>query len=104
MPRGLIETGSILTTINLVRSSQMLGVIPHTVADLHAAHAAVFAAGVPAQGGMGVHAVAAALLVHAGSKSLAAWVAGGPSYLHALAPGLWLHTLLVAVGIIVLSA
>lgn len=38
MPRGLIETGSILTTINLVRSSQMVGVIPHTVADLHAAH------------------------------------------------------------------
>ena len=38
MPRGVIETGSILTTINLVRSSLMVGVIPHTVADLHAAH------------------------------------------------------------------
>ncbi|WP_304351950.1 LysR family transcriptional regulator [Comamonas testosteroni] len=38
LPRGLIETGSILTTINLVRSSNMVGVIPRTVADLHAAH------------------------------------------------------------------
>ena len=38
LPRGLIETGSILTTINLVRSSNMVGVIPRTVADLHADH------------------------------------------------------------------
>lgn len=38
LPRGLIETGSILTTINLVRNSNMVGVIPRTVADLHAAH------------------------------------------------------------------
>ncbi|MEG3000899.1 MAG: LysR family transcriptional regulator [Comamonas sp.] len=38
LPRGRIETGSILTTINLVRSSDMVGVIPHTVADLHAQH------------------------------------------------------------------
>jgi DNA-binding transcriptional LysR family regulator len=36
LPRGLIETGSILTTINLVRSSQMLGVIPLAVAQAHA--------------------------------------------------------------------
>jgi DNA-binding transcriptional LysR family regulator len=32
VPRGLIETGSILTTINLVRGSQLLGVIPEAVA------------------------------------------------------------------------
>ena len=38
MPRGVIETGSILTTINLVRSSHMVGVIPHTVAEINAAH------------------------------------------------------------------
>ena len=38
LPRGLIETGSILTTINLVRSSNLVGVIPRTVADLHAEH------------------------------------------------------------------
>jgi len=35
LPRGLIETGSILTTINLVRSSDMLGVIPQTVGALN---------------------------------------------------------------------
>lgn len=40
-PRGLIETGSILTTINLVRSSQMLGVIPEAVARGHADHGMV---------------------------------------------------------------
>jgi molybdate transport repressor ModE-like protein len=38
LPRGLIETGSILTTINLVRSSRMLGVIPQSVARVHAEH------------------------------------------------------------------
>ncbi|MNV99666.1 HTH-type transcriptional regulator GbpR [compost metagenome] len=38
MPRGLIETGSILTTINLVRSSDMLGVIPETVGALNDAY------------------------------------------------------------------
>lgn len=38
LPRGLIETGSILTTINLVRSSDMLGVIPQTVGALNDAH------------------------------------------------------------------
>ncbi|MBS0609460.1 MAG: LysR family transcriptional regulator [Proteobacteria bacterium] len=38
LPRGLIETGSILTTMNLVRSSDMVGVIPQAVADINAAH------------------------------------------------------------------
>lgn len=32
LPRGLIETGSILTTISLVGASDFLGVIPHSVA------------------------------------------------------------------------
>lgn len=38
LPRGLIETGSILTTMNLIRSSDMVGVIPQTVAEINAAH------------------------------------------------------------------
>lgn len=38
LPRGLIETGSILTTMNLVRSSDMVGVIPQAVADINAGH------------------------------------------------------------------
>ena len=41
MPRGLIETGSILTTLNLVDRSQMLGVIPATVAMRNAEHGLV---------------------------------------------------------------
>lgn len=38
IPRGLIETGSILTTLNLVDRSNMLGVIPLTVAGRNADH------------------------------------------------------------------
>jgi DNA-binding transcriptional LysR family regulator len=38
MPRGLIETGSILTTINLVTRSELLGVIPESVARRDAKH------------------------------------------------------------------
>ncbi|MES2972221.1 MAG: LysR family transcriptional regulator [Pseudomonadota bacterium] len=38
MPRGLTETGSILTTINLIRRSQMIGVIPALVARRDADH------------------------------------------------------------------
>lgn len=38
MPRGLIETGSMLTSINLVRSSQMVTVLPATVASYQAEH------------------------------------------------------------------
>ncbi|MFZ1181468.1 MAG: LysR family transcriptional regulator [Herbaspirillum sp.] len=38
LPRGLIETGSILTSINLVRSSRMVAVIPATVARSNAEH------------------------------------------------------------------
>ena len=38
MPRGLVETGSILTTINLIRKSPMIGVIPETVARREAEH------------------------------------------------------------------
>lgn len=41
MPRGLIETGSILTTMSLVARSQMLGAIPATVAQRNAEHGLV---------------------------------------------------------------
>jgi DNA-binding transcriptional LysR family regulator len=41
LPRGLIETGSILTTINLVRDSHLLAVIPETVALGDAQHGKV---------------------------------------------------------------
>ena len=38
MPHGLIQTGSILTTLSLVDRSDMLGVIPLTVAERNARH------------------------------------------------------------------
>lgn len=38
LPQGLIETGSILTTINLVRRSELIGVIPEAVAQRDAEH------------------------------------------------------------------
>lgn len=41
MPRGLIETGSILTTMSLVGRSRMLGAIPATVAQRNAEHGLV---------------------------------------------------------------
>jgi len=43
MPRGLIETGSILTTMSLVARSHMLGAIPATVAQVNAQHGLVAA-------------------------------------------------------------
>ena len=38
LPKGLIETGSILTTINLIRRSQLVSVIPDAVAQRDAGH------------------------------------------------------------------
>ena len=38
LPKGLIETGSILTTINLIRRSELVAVIPETVARRDAEH------------------------------------------------------------------
>ena len=74
----------------------MAGALVAAMADLHSALAAVFAATEPMSGSVGVWAVALALLVHAASKSFTAVFAGGWPYLRWLAPGLWLHTVLVA--------
>ena len=76
------------------------GALVAAMADLHAAMAAVFVGTQPVPGGVGVWAVAAALLVHAASKSLTAGLSGGWTYLRWLAPGLWLHTVLVAAGVV----
>jgi DNA-binding transcriptional LysR family regulator len=38
MPKGLIETGSILTTINLIRESNLIAVVPEAVARRDAKH------------------------------------------------------------------
>lgn len=47
LPRGLIETGSMLTSINLVRQSQMVSVLPTTVASYHADHGLLHAVPCP---------------------------------------------------------
>lgn len=78
----------------------LAGALLAALADLHAALAAVFSATLPASGAAGAWAVALALLVHAASKSVTAGFAGGGAYLRWLAPGLWLHTVLVAAGVI----
>lgn len=38
LPKGLVETGSILTTINLIRRSNLIAVIPAAVAESDAKH------------------------------------------------------------------
>ena len=38
LPAGLIETASILTTTHLIARSEMIAVIPHSVASGYAAH------------------------------------------------------------------
>lgn len=82
----------------------LVGVLLAAMADLHAAMAAVFSSADPSQGRATVGAVVLALLVHAASKSLTAWLAGGWPYLRALVPGLWAHTALVVALLVWLSA
>ncbi|NDP64891.1 LysR family transcriptional regulator [Polaromonas sp.] len=38
LPRGLIETASILTTTNLIAETEMIGVVPLSIADTYARH------------------------------------------------------------------
>lgn len=38
LPRGLIETASILTTTNLIAETDMIGVVPRSIADTYARH------------------------------------------------------------------
>ncbi len=75
----------------------LAGVVLGSLADLHAALAAVFTEGPPNP--VAERAVVLALLVHAASKTVTAIVSGGWTYARWLAPGLWLHTL---VGVAVL--
>ncbi len=76
------------------------GALVAALADLHAALAAVFAATASTSGQVAAWTVALALLVHAASKSFTAGLTGGGAYLRWLAPGLWLHTMLVAAAVV----
>lgn len=71
------------------------GTMIASLADLHAAMAAVFASSGASLSSHDAVPVMLALAVHAGSKSVTAGLVGGRRYLLWLAPGLWAHTLLV---------
>ena len=72
----------------------LVGALLGALVDLHSALSAVFASAAPRADGAALQALMLALVVHAGSKSVTAGVAGGWRYLAWLAPGLWVHTLL----------
>ncbi len=84
-------------------AGMLAGALLAGLADVHAAAAAVLMHALPGQpAAMGVeHALMAALLVHAVSKSGVAWVSGGGAYAAAVAPGVLAHTL-VFVGVMAL--
>lgn len=101
--RGTAVVAALLTGVQaMVHAFQLwqggagllIGALLGALVDLHSALSAVFAAAAPALDGAGLQAVMLALVVHAGSKSVTAVVAGGWRYLAWLAPGLWVHTLL----------
>lgn len=107
--RGAAAVAGLLSAIQLVvhalqrwlgDAGLVAGALVASMADLHSAMAAVFSATTPESGPAGVWAVALALLVHAGSKSFTAGLTGGSAYLRWLAPGLWLHTVLVAMTLV----
>ncbi|MCU0763068.1 MAG: DUF4010 domain-containing protein [Hydrogenophaga sp.] len=77
----------------------LVGALLGALADLHASLAAVFVSMAP--GSSGLQAVALALSVHAASKSLTAAFSGGRHYVAWLAPGLWAHTGLAVVWLVV---
>lgn len=98
--RGALAVAALLTGVQLLvhllqrwlgDAGLLAGVLLGSLADLHAALAAVFSEGPPAP--MAERAVMLALLAHAASKTVTAVVSGGWAYARWLAPGLWLHTL-----------
>lgn len=101
--RGAAAVAALLTGVQaMVQGLQLgwgsaglwIGTLLAALADLHAALGAAFSASSPGTDSSAV--VAAALLLHAGSKSLTAGLTGGWRYLAWLAPGLWLHSALAA--------
>lgn len=81
----------------LGQTGLLVGTLLASMADLHAALAAVFASSGPVLASDAVWPVMLALGVHAASKSLTAGLVGGWIFLRWLAPGLWLHTAVVVV-------
>ncbi len=105
--RGALVVAALLTGVQLLvhllqrwlgDAGLLAGVLLGSLADLHAALAAVFSEGPPAP--VSERAVMLALLAHASSKTVTAVVSGGWAYARWLVPGLWLHTL---VGVAILA-
>jgi len=78
----------------LGQAGLIAGTLVASLADLHAALAAVFATSGSALSFADAVPVMLALTVHAGSKSVTAGLVGRWPYLRWLAPGLWAHTAL----------
>ena len=70
----------------------LAGTLLASLAELHSAVAAVIAATLPGDGQHPEITIAAALVVHAISKSINAGVTGGWRYALALVPGMVVHT------------
>ncbi len=86
-------------TLWLGEAGLIVGSLLGALADLHSALAAVFTTGPPAP--IGHQAVMGALAVHAASKSVTAALVGGRTYALWFLPGLWAHTALVMVLLVV---
>lgn len=80
----------------------LVGTLLAALADLHAASAAVFLGSIPGAVPGWLAPLPLALLVHAGSKSVTAGLAGSWPYLRWLAPGLWVHTVVVTALMVLL--
>jgi uncharacterized membrane protein (DUF4010 family) len=78
----------------------IVGAVIGALADLHASAAAVFSDSGPLDAAR--QALALVLLVHAASKSVTAFAAGGWGYVRWLAPGLWVHSALAAALLLLL--
>ncbi len=76
----------------LGQAGQLAGTLLAALVDVHSATAAVLVQGPPDPSGAGLWAIMLALSVHALSKSVTAWLAGGARYVAWLVPGLWVHT------------
>ena len=98
-----IQAGVQLLTAWQGDAGMLAGTLLAALADVHAATAAVLMHALPTEpAAVGVErALMAALLVHAVSKSVVAWVSGGGAYALAVAPGVLAHTL-AFVGVLVL--
>jgi uncharacterized membrane protein (DUF4010 family) len=81
----------------------LAGALLAALADLHAATAAVLLQGTPADAGSTAmaHALMAAVLVHAASKSVVAAASGGWRFACYAVPGIWVHSLVFAGGLLV---